>query len=78
MEIEIFVELASTNYMLIEIVIKDMLMKTSKGNGENLSLLKIMCDNVFNNDSHWTLPIFDEYKNLLKDTKDRHTFFKNK
>lgn len=78
MEIEMFVELASTNYNLFEIVIKDMLRRNVNGNGEGLSLLKIMRDNGYNNDSYWTSPIFDEYKELLKNIKDRHIFFKDK
>lgn len=71
MEIEMFTELASTNFSLFESVVKDMLRRNTKDNGEGLSLLKIMRDNGYNKDSYWTSPIFDEYKNLLKDIKDR-------
>lgn len=78
MEIEMFTELASTNFSLFEIVINDMLRRNTKDNREGLSLLKIMRDNGYNKDSYWTSPIFDEYKNLLKDIKDRHKFFKDK
>lgn len=78
MEIEMFTELASTNFSLFESVVKDMLRRNTKDNGEGLSLLKIMRDNGYNKDSYWTSPIFDEYKNLLKDIKDRHKLFEDK
>lgn len=78
MEIEMFTELASTNFSLFESVVKDMLRRNTKDNGEGLSLLKIMRDNEYNKDSYWTSPIFDEYKNLLKDIKDRHKLFEDK
>lgn len=78
MEIEMFTELASTNFSLFESVVKDMLRRNTKDNGEWLSLLKIMRDNGYNKDSYWTSPIFDEYKNLLKDIKDRHKLFEDK
>lgn len=78
MEIEMFVELASTNYSLFEIVIKDMLRRNVKDNGAGLSLLNIMRDNGYNNNSYWTSSIFDEYKKLLRSVKDRHIFFKDK
>ena len=49
MEIEMFVELASTNYNLFEIVIKDMLRRNVNGNGEGLSLLRFMRDQGYDN-----------------------------
>lgn len=78
MEIEMFIELASTNYSLFETVIKDMLRRNTKDNKEGISILKIMQDNGYNNNSYWNSSIFDDYKNLLKDIKDRHKLFKDK
>lgn len=78
MEIEMFVELASTNYNLFEIVIKDMLRRNANGNGEDHSLLKIMRDNGYNNNSYLASPKFDEYKELLKYIKDSYIFLEDK
>ena len=79
MEIEMLIELASMNYNLFEIVIKDMLRRNMDGNGdEGMSLLIIMRDNGYANNSYWTSPIFDDYKNFLRDIKNKHEFFRNK
>lgn len=76
-EMEMFLELATTDSALFEKVIGDMLDRNIKSNEKGLSLFKIMRDNGFSNNSYWISPIFDEYKNLLKDIKNNHMCFKH-
>ena len=76
LEMEMFFSLYSTNKNLFEIVVQDMLSRNANGTNDGISLLKIMRDNNFDINLYWTSPIFDEYKNLLRDIKNSHCDFK--
>lgn len=75
-EMEMFVELASSNYILFKTVVEDMLKRNNVNNFTTLSLFEIMKENGYNNNSYFTSSIFDEYKNLLKDFMNRHKIYK--
>lgn len=76
MEMEMLFSLASLNKELFDVVIKDMLSRNINKSKDGISLLQIMRDNGFSTNLFWVSPVFDEYKELLKDIKNRHEKFR--
>lgn len=72
-EIEMLLELSSSDKQLFKRVISDMINRKSY-NGN--SIMHIMMGNKWTTNSYYKEHIFDEYKELLKDIKNRHEKFR--
>ena len=72
-EIEMLLELSSNNKQLFKKVISD---KVNRENYNGNSIMHIMIENKWSTNSYYEEHIFDEYKELLKDIKNRHEKFR--
>ena len=72
-EIEMLLELSSKDKQLFKKVISDMI---NRKNYNGNIIMHIMIENKWTTNSYYKEQIFDEYKELLKDVKNRHEKFR--
>lgn len=78
MEIEMLLELSSTNPVLFKTIIEEMLRRNKESTHEGVNFFKIMRQNGWKTNSYYIDKKFEKYKELLRTIKNSHSKFKIK